>query len=134
MSPMNIRNYPKDWKAISLRIRKERAKDCCEDCGAPNGAWIQREKLNPREFECCLEDDEEDGMYRKPVRVVLTVAHIGAPKEDGTPGDKHDKHDVREENLRALCQRCHLVLDIKDHAVNRKYGRDHRKNQLRAEL
>ena len=40
---------------------------------------------------------------------VLTVAHLGVPKPDGTPGDKHDKTDVRDENLAALCPRCHII-------------------------
>jgi len=48
--------------------------------------------------------------------VVLTVAHLN-----------HEKHDVRDENLAALCQRCHLGYDAKRHAYNRKYGRDTRK-------
>ncbi len=29
--------YPKDWPAISKRIRFERAGGRCEDCGAVNG-------------------------------------------------------------------------------------------------
>jgi hypothetical protein len=35
--PENRGRYPKDWKAISLRIRKERAGDRCEECGAQHG-------------------------------------------------------------------------------------------------
>lgn len=45
-------------------------------------------------------------------KVVLTVAHLN-----------HEKHDVRGENLAALCQRCHLGYDAKMHAHARKYGR-----------
>ena len=85
--------YPADWIAISKRIRLERAKGRCEWCGAVN-------------------------YQAHPVtgsRVVLTVAHLGAPLADGSPGDKHDKADVREENLAALCQRCHLNFDREDH-------------------
>jgi len=48
----------------------------------------------------------------------LTVAHLGAPRPDGTPGDKHDKTDVRDENLAALCQRCHLNFDRDEHKQN----------------
>jgi len=51
-------------------------------------------------------------------KVVLTVAHLGAPRPDGTPGDKHDKTDVRDENLAALCQRCHLNFDRDEHKQN----------------
>lgn len=46
-------------------------------------------------------------------RVVLTVAHID-----------HDKNNNRFNNLAALCQRCHLGHDIKQHAANRTYGRN----------
>lgn len=56
---------------------------------------------------------------------MLTVAHLGADRDDGTPGDKHDKADCREVNLAALCQRCHLNFDRKDHLevqrANRAY-------------
>ena len=61
------------------------------------------------------------GPIRRPgpgSRVVLTVAHLGVARPDGTAGDKHDKMDVRDENLAALCQRCHLRYDIREHMVN----------------
>jgi hypothetical protein len=32
--PENKKRYPKNWKEISLYIRFERAKGCCEVCGA----------------------------------------------------------------------------------------------------
>ena len=95
--------YPANWKQISHRIRFERAGNRCEWCGAIN--------------------------YRPhPVtgsKVVLTVAHLGVAKDDGTPGDKHDKADCRDVNLAALCQRCHLNYDRQDHLqvqrANRAY-------------
>ena len=40
-------------------------------------------------------------------KVVLTVAHLN-----------HIPMDVRDENLKALCQRCHLTYDAKHHAQN----------------
>lgn len=46
-------------------------------------------------------------------KVVLTVAHVD-----------HDKTNNRFTNLAALCQRCHLSHDIKQHVDNRKYGRN----------
>lgn len=56
--------------------------------------------------------------------VVLTVAHVD-----------HDKTNNRFNNLAALCQRCHLNHDIKQHVDNRKYGRNWKgKHQLRIEL
>ena len=50
-----------------------------------------------------------------PVKVILTVHHIGVVKPDGMPGDPHDKMDCRDENLAALCQRCHWIADLPIH-------------------
>lgn len=82
--------YPKDWPAVSARIR-ERAGNRCEgspaypDCRAENGA------PHPATGS----------------RVVLTVAHL-----DHTP------ENVSDANLKAMCQRCHLTYDAKHHAAN----------------
>lgn len=55
--------------------------------------------------------------------VILTVAHID-----------RDKTNNRFSNLAALCQRCHLGHDIHQHINNRKYGRNHKKNNLTLNL
>lgn len=36
IKPENRKLYPKDWKSISLDIRRERAQNKCEFCGAEN--------------------------------------------------------------------------------------------------
>ena len=41
----------------------------------------------------------------------LSVHHRGVPFANGRPGDKRDKHDIRRENLQALCFACHDKLD-----------------------
>jgi 5-methylcytosine-specific restriction endonuclease McrA len=92
--PFQRERYPENWKEISLAIRN-RDGWRCKWCGAENG------KPHP-----------ETGS-----KVVLTVAHLGTEKPDG-PGDKHDKMDVRPENLVALCQRCHLNFDRDEHTLN----------------
>jgi 5-methylcytosine-specific restriction endonuclease McrA len=82
--PFHAERYPKDWKEISLRVRK-RAGDLCEFCGAVN-------------------------RQPHPVtgsRVVLTVAHLD-----------HNPQNCADDNLRALCQRCHLTYDARHHAQN----------------
>jgi hypothetical protein len=58
--PENKKLYPADWKQISLRIRKERAGDKCEWCGAENG------KPHPITGS----------------KVVLTVAHLNHAPSD----------------------------------------------------
>ena len=100
--PMDRSRYPADWEEISYAIRFGRARGHCEgtarypDCRAEHG------KRHP-----------ETGSI-----VVLTTAHLGVVRPDGSPGDPHDKMDVRPENLAALCQRCHLDLDRDEHRLN----------------
>jgi hypothetical protein len=83
----NRARHPKDWKAISQRIRFERAAGRCEADGC-------------------------DGEHGKPHPVtgsivVLTVAHL-----DHTP------ENCADENLKAMCQRCHLAYDHQHHQSN----------------
>jgi len=87
--PIDARRYPANWPEISREIRFNRANNRCEWCNAEN------HKPHP-----------VTGSY-----VILTVAHLGVEKPDGSPGDKEDKMDCRPENLAALCQRCHLNYD-----------------------
>lgn len=108
-----------DWEAISLRVRV-RDGNRCKFCGAPNKAYFlverdgTRREIRPADAEA----DEPLEPGQRIVKIVLTVAHLGVPHPDGTPGNKHDKSDVRDENLAALCQRCHLNYDRDEHAHN----------------
>jgi len=88
--PENKDRYPKDWPAISLRIR-ERAGNRCEKCGVPNGEFIVRHDDGTWEIT---------DMIFAGTKIVLTVAHL-----DHTPEHCDD------ENLRAWCQRCHNRYD-----------------------
>lgn len=106
--PMQRDRYPSEWEAISQRIRFERAQNLCEWCGAKN-----------------YQPHPDTGS-----RVVLTVAHLGVALADGSPGNKHDKMDVRNENLAALCQRCHLNFDRDEHKFNARRSRAKRAGQL----
>lgn len=91
--PENRARYPKEWPAISLRIRTVRAAGRCEcngECG--RGTHDGRcPNLNG------------GSAYGTGSRVVLTVAHLN-----------HAPEDVDEANLRAMCQGCHLHYD-RDH-------------------
>lgn len=100
--PMQRDRYPDNWEEISHQIRFVRAGGKCE--GTPDYPDCQAAHGQPH---------PETGSI-----VVLTTAHLGVPYPDGTPGDKHDKMDVRQENLAALCQRCHLNLDRDEHRTN----------------
>ena len=46
--------------------------------------------------------------------VILTVAHLN-----------HDPADNREENLKALCQSCHLEIDRADNKNRRRFGKEY---------
>lgn len=98
--PMDHKRYPSDWAAISLATRTA-DQWRCRFCGAANG------QPHPKTGS----------------KVVLTVAHLGTVHHDGRPGDKHDKQDVRPENLASLCQRCHLRYDIDEHSANARATR-----------
>ena len=117
--PENRSRYPADWKSISLRIR-DRAGNVCEWCGVPNGSTIERfrdlsgaEKWRIHEHRgTCL------GERCGATRIVLTVAHL-----DHTP------ENCADENLRALCQKCHLTYDAKLHAAAARVTRDRKRGQ-----
>jgi hypothetical protein len=126
--PMQRSKYPKDWEAISKRIREEayQRSQCSGECGshvgkgcgAPNGAIVHRMRGDPAfwangPFEIRGTD------WLPAIRVVLTVAHLN-----------HDPADCRPENLRAMCQRCHLRYDAALHARNARATREKRTGQL----
>jgi hypothetical protein len=131
--PINYNDYHPKWRLISKLIRYVRAKNKCEDCGLENEMVIKRLQGNMYRKPC---SEEWDMIYAKVrsggynmsgalkrlgfTRIVLTVAHLD-----------HDKTNNRFWNLRALCQRCHLYHDRKQHAENRKYGRNHKKQQYK---
>lgn len=94
--PENRARYPKDWKAISLRIR-ERAGWRCE--GSPA-------------FPDCRAANREPHPVTGSI-VVLTVAHLD-----------HQPENCADENLRAMCQRCHLNYDKHHHAANARKTRE----------
>lgn len=108
--PMDRSRYGDNWEKVSRTIRRI-AGNCCEWCGIPNGAPLPSGRKG---------------------KVVLTVAHLGASRPDGVgwvDGSKHDKHDVRRENLAALCNKCHLTYDLPDHIQHAKETRQRKKRE-----
>ncbi len=96
--------YPKDWPAISKRIRERSGGRCeCEgECG------LHRTHPGPRR---CEERNGQPAKWAKGT-IVLTVAHINPPESD-----------CRDENLKAMCQRCHLRYDHDLHQLNARKTR-----------
>lgn len=151
--PFDLSRYPANWKEISDRI-KTRAGWKCEQCGLPHGAIVARYKSDKSSFllwdekrEVWLDGWDGKPIYRpeyakfwddyeieNPTKIVLTTHHMGAPYPDGRPGDVHDKMDCRDENLIALCQRCHFIADLPYHIISARISRaaNKRKRQLEA--
>lgn len=111
--PVDRRRYPPNWEEISYRIRFVRAGGRCE--GSPAYPDCRAEHGKPHPVTGSI--------------VILTTAHLGVDKPDGSPNDKHDKMDVRDENLKAMCQRCHLYFDIEEHMANAAVTRRRRREQ-----
>lgn len=87
----NKDRYPDNWREISDQIRFGRAAGRCEcrgECGLHQG-------------KRCSERHGEEAEWANG-KVVLTVAHLD-----------HVPENCEEDNLKAMCQRCHLRYDNK---------------------
>lgn len=124
-------DYHPKWELISYLIRVVRAKGQCEQCGAPNHQFIRRYRHGLYRLAHEAEVSELDRLRSAHklrlwdalrrlglTRVILTVAHL----------DRNPKNN-RFWNLKALCQRCHLLYDMPQHVRNRAYGRDHDRDE-----
>lgn len=99
--PENKPRYPPDWKAISIRIRFTRAGGRCEcagECGKDHAG------------RCAAVHGQPNPRTGKTVW--LTTAHL-----DHTPEHCDD------DNLKAMCQGCHLAYDAQHHAETAKATR-----------
>lgn len=112
--PIDLSHYPENWKDISHVIRFERGGGQCECEGECGTLHIKG--------RCTAIHGEKHPLTGSIV--ILTTAHLGAEKPDGSPGDKHDKLDVRPENLKGMCQRCHLLFDLDEHIASARVTRN----------
>ena len=113
--------YPIDWPQLSGLVRFGHAKGRCQDCGRPHGrdvphlgdgrwwdenaqTWRNGRGRALQRLALCLEADRV-----RTTRVVLATAHLD-----------HDPTNNRLRNLRALCQRCHLIRDRDEHRRRRR--------------
>lgn len=127
-------DYPPNWSALRQVVRL-RADDCCEcrgecggnhcrtedphgRCSAPHHALIVRNPKAPQQWwpHDAVPWSPSHMEPLKRVRVVLTIAHLC---QDSTCDNL--------EHLRAMCQRCHLVYDQKQHRENAMRTRRRRK-------
>lgn len=128
--PIDYKHYPEDWPEIRKRIL-ERDSHCCKQCGVKNysvgnwtkdGHFLVQEKCesfeNAKTLKECL--NKEYLPHIKHIIIILTIAHLD-----------HDEwnHDVKDDRLAALCQRCHLKYDRIDNDNRKKYGKYYRRFQ-----
>jgi len=102
--PIDYKRYPANWKTeIRPRIL-ERDGHRCYFCKVENHAsgWRDSDsvfhKIPPEGIT--LIGGRVEGKY-KPIQIVLTIAHL----------HDSDPMNVDDDNLAALCQRCHNRLD-----------------------
>lgn len=119
--PIDYKRYPPDWlKTIRPRIM-QRANNCCEGCGLPHLSTVYSVKFCIKEagkykLKSIWFRNEHDAIREctmftvKPVKVVLTIAHLDHDEEN---------HQVSDDRLKALCQVCHLRMD-----ANEKWRRE----------
>lgn len=116
--PVNYKLYPANWKSWIVPTVLARAKNKCEECGVTNGSIVysipikyKRKGKTVYRKLWLWADPYLIAKKIKEVRVILTVAHLD-----------HDRgnHSVKLDRLKALCQRCHLILDSQVKAQRRK--------------
>lgn len=110
IKPENRARYPANWREISDRIRFERAHGRCE-CDGRCGHDHSHEgtpRGEPSGGRCTRRHG--DAIYPSPAATVLTVAHLD-----------HAPENCADDNLMAMCQRCHLAYDAEHHAQSRYY-------------
>lgn len=121
--PIDYKKYPKNWKTEIVPRIKKRANHKCEKCGVGNYCVGYR-LLNGQFVELIQFDDyksarqevlliRELGLHSnyKCIVIVLTSAHLD-----------HDEtnHNVKDDRLMAMCQRCHLKYDAKEKSSRKK--------------
>ena len=122
MMPCDYKQYHPEWK---IKIRPdilERDNHCCKFCGVKNLSIIHRTGKGMNDWIYWPEGMESeawtlDGL--KSTKIVLTIAHLD-----------HDKTNNEYDNLAALCQKCHLGIDLKHHMANAR-DTNEKKNKLR---
>lgn len=115
--PIDYSKYPPNWKTEIVPAIRKRSGGKCECCGLENKQLVfssqyQLKDENGRyKWKSIWFRNEEDAKREasikgyKPVKVVLTVAHLDHDEENWS---------VELERLKDMCQVCHLRYDAKE--------------------
>lgn len=119
--PVDMSKYPDNWQEIRERILRRaggsdddpRVGACCEWCNIQNYTVCYRDILGDPVYSIAnMHDDykaacvdraemrKETGEHY--IVIVLTIAHLDDP----------DPHNCADDNLAALCQKCHNDYDM----------------------
>ena len=127
--PIDKKKYPPSWDTeIRPRILK-RADYCCENCGVKQYTVGYRDadgKMVPLIIGKTYKEGNAlrhrmiEVMGRKLIVIRITIAHLN-----------HDEwnHEVTDEELAALCEKCHFDHDRIDNDLRKKYGKEHKRYQ-----
>ena len=128
--PINYNHYPPNWKEMRDRIL-DRDAHSCQHCGVKNySVGVRDRKTKKLKVWYVGKDYQDSKLFREakeklyqehPIIIILTVAHLD-----------HDEwnHDVSDDRLASLCQRCHLQYDREDNNKRKEYGKFFRRDQL----
>lgn len=138
--PVDYKKYPANWKSEIRPAIMERAGHKCEICGVKNhdavfrGLWNGKEAYQdidgnafwypsgePIKGPDCyaMLDPLRGDENQLAIKIVLTIAHLN-----------HDPSDNRLDNLKAMCQKCHLAYDKDLHAHNSRVTRAKKKGLI----
>lgn len=134
--PADMSKYPANWPEIRARILRRaggneddpRVGARCEKCGIRNYAIRAREEWEAlkgfdsyQDAKGFADDHNRNAVmlvvYGRASVVVLTIAHIHDP----------NPQNVADDNLQALCQKCHNGHDV-------EYRKRNRANTRRAQI
>ena len=117
--PENRWLYPIDWPQISVAVRFQRAGSKCEQCGRPHRTRVAH-LGDGRWWDEASRSWRSDRGKRITIRagfslaaVQTTYVVIACEHLDHDPGNNQPS------NLRALCQRCHMIHDAAEHRWQR---------------
>lgn len=123
--PIDYSKYPSNWKTEIRPAILERDGHKCKFCGVPNhayghraldGSFISDQDIADYfdRYELDGDPDEQweqwfgDDDTPKRIRIVLTIAHLY----------DHNPMNCDDDNLAALCQKCHNNHDIEHRRKN----------------